>query len=82
METQNGSSNSRIWTRHPLSHLVLPAEVNPRILPWQQELHTHIEDASRLKARHGGATPVVLKVVFLLRVIESQALLTHRRHLP
>ncbi len=42
-------SASRIRPRHPLCELVLTSEVDPGVLPRQQQLHTHIEDAGDLQ---------------------------------
>jgi hypothetical protein len=36
---------------HPLRHLELPPQVNPRILPWQEQPDAHVINASGLQGR-------------------------------
>ena len=68
-------SGKGLWLRartasHPLGQLILPSEVNPRVLARQEQLHAHIEDADHLQGRDGGATAEVLEVVDLVGVVD------------
>ena len=63
-------SNLRIRPRHPFGQLILPSEVNPRVLARQEQLHAHIEDANHLQGGDGGTTAEVLEVVDLLGVVD------------
>ncbi len=44
-------SELQIAPSHPLRQLILPSEVNPRVLARQEQLHPHIEDADHLQGR-------------------------------
>jgi hypothetical protein len=60
---------------HPPRHLVLPPQINPRILPRQQQLDPGVEDAGSLEGGNGAAAAVKAQVEGLLGVVDGQALL-------
>jgi len=59
--------------RHPLGQLILPSEVDPRVLARQQELDAHIEDADHLQGRDGGSSTEVLEEVVLQQPAQACA---------
>ncbi len=49
LEVLEGSCPFAFSPRHVLGHLVLPSEVDPRVQPWQEQLHSHVIDAGDLQ---------------------------------
>jgi len=59
---------------HPPRQLVLPGQINPRILSRQQQLHPHVENAGHLQGGEGTAAFVVAQVVLLAGVSKQPTL--------
>ena len=59
--------------------LILAPQINPRILPRQQQLDAHVEDAGGLQGGDGAAALVVPQVVLLAGIVDGQAFLAQRK---
>ena len=65
----------------PLSHLILPLKIKPRLLIRQEQLEPHKEQASRLQMGDGLTIPVVAQLELGFRPVEGQTLLPCCGHL-